>query len=500
MHVEPTTVVAVLIGLLDLYAIASAIVRRLGPEATLAWIFAILALPVIGAVSYVMLAGPNMSRATRRKRAAALAARMAAAAARARAAAVVVPPGGEDKLSPGELTLLRLAANITDLEPTGGNAVELLAENERAFERVGEALRGARRTIWAESYIIKKDDTGQRFLDLLVEKARAGVDVRLLYDAVGSFTIDGKRLEALRAAGGRATAFLPMNPLRKRWAVNLRNHRKLIVVDGEIGFTGGMNIGNEYSGQFRRRVREMRRPDPDHFQDSHLRLAGPAVADLSQTFAEDWAFATDEELPLPPVPAPLDGRGEIDLHDADGSAVTAIIPSGPDQEHNANGMVHFAGISSARRRIWIESAYFIPDQALLTALVSSALRGVDVRVLVPAFSDIGLVRAAARSYYPALVRGGVRVFEYQPAMMHSKTIVIDGRWGLVGSANMDIRSFRLNFELSALVMGRAFARTLEQRFEADMAQSVEITADLLRSQGYWARLRDGLARLMSPLL
>lgn len=499
MHVELTTIVAVLIGLLDAYAIASAITRRLGPEATLAWIFAILAVPLAGGITYLMLAGPSMTRTTRRKRAATLAARMASTAVRARAASLTAA-GSEDSLSPGELTLLRLAANITDLEPTGGNAVELLAENKRAFERVGEALRGARRTIWAESYIIKKDETGQRFLDLLIEKARAGIDVRLLYDAVGSFTIDGKRLEALRAAGGRATAFLPMNPLRKRWAVNLRNHRKLIVVDGEIGFTGGMNIGNEYSGQLRRRVREMRRPDPDHFQDAHLRLLGPAVGDLSQTFAEDWAFATDEELTLPPVPAPLDGHGEIDLHDEDGSAVAAIIPSGPDQEHNANGMVYFAGISSARQRIWLESAYFIPDQALLTALVSSALRGVDVRVLVPAHSDIGIVRAAARTYYPSLVRGGVRVFEYQPSMLHSKTVVIDGRWGLVGSANMDIRSFRLNFELSALVMGRAFAHELEGRFAADMEQSVEITGDLLRGQSYWARLRDGVARLMSPLL
>jgi cardiolipin synthase len=180
--------------------------------------------------------------------------------------------------------------------------------------------------------------------------------------------------------------------------------------------------------------------------------------------------------------------------------VAAIIPSGPDQDYNANGMVCFAGISSARQRIWIESAYFIPDQALLTALVSSALRGVDVRVLVPAHSDIGLVRAAARTYYPTLVRGGVRVFEYQPSMMHSKTLVVDGRWGMVGSANMDIRSFRLNFELSALIMGRHFARSLEERFAADMAQSVEITADFVRGQSYWARLRDGCARLMSPLL
>jgi len=291
-----------------------------------------------------------------------------------------------------------------------------------------------------------------------------------------------------------------VNPLRKRWAVNLRNHRKLIVVDGAIGFTGGMNIGNEYSGRLRRKLRELRKPEHEHFQDAHMRIEGPAVAEMAQAFVEDWAFATDEELRLPAPSAPRDDAGLLDIHDEDGSAVVAVIPSGPDQRHNANRMVYFSGIASARRRIWIESAYFIPDQALLTALISSALRGVDVRVIVPASSDAALVRAAARSYYPALLRGGVKVFEYLPTMLHSKTVVVDGRWGLVGSANMDIRSFRLNFELSALVMGRDFARRLEERFEADAAQSREVTPEAIRGQGYWARLLDGGARLLSPLL
>ncbi len=500
VHLELTTGITLLVVALDLYAIATALTRRLGVESTLAWIFAILALPALGALAYLLLAGPGIQRTTRRKRAAALQVRVGAAGGGAPVAAATARP--EDALSAGETSLLRLAANLTELEPTGGNAVELLAENERAYETIAAALQAARRSIWAESYIIKKDETGQRFLDLLAAKARQGVEVRLLYDAVGSLGIDAGRLAALQAAGGRAAAFLPVNPLRKRWAVQLRNHRKLIVVDGEVGFTGGMNIGNEYSGRLRRRIREavVNRPDQDHFQDAHLSVRGPAVADLAQTFAEDWAFATDEELALPPDPPPVDGQGTLDVHDADGSAVVAVIPSGPDQVHNANGMVHFAGITAARLRIWLESAYFIPDQPLLTALVSAALRGVDVRVVVPAVSDVGLVRAAARSYYPALLRGGVRVFEFQPSMLHSKTVVVDGRWGLVGSANMDIRSFRLNFELGALVLGRDFARRMEQRFLADVAQSVEVTAEALRAQGWWARLRDGAARLLSPLL
>jgi len=291
-------------------------------------------------------------------------------------AAVAAGDGGgggaaapEDALLGDEVALLRLAANLTDLLPTGGNEVELLAENERAFERIEQALRGAQRSIWAESYIIQKDDTGQRFLDLLIAKAKLGVEVRLLYDAVGSFSIDAVRLRALREAGGRAAAFLPVNPLRKRWSVQLRNHRKIIVVDGETGFTGGMNIGNEYSGRLRRKLREARREMRDHFQDAHLLVRGPAVADLAQTFAEDWTFATYEELARPPTPKPLDGHGTLDIRDEDGSAVVAVIPSGPDQRHNANGLVYFTGIAMANERIWLESAYFIPDLALLTALV-----------------------------------------------------------------------------------------------------------------------------------
>jgi cardiolipin synthase A/B len=495
--VDLTTILTIAIVLIDLYAISSALTRRLGVESTLAWIFAILALPLAGGLAYLMLAGPSIRRTAQRKRARALGVRASAPG----AADTPVPlPVPEDALLPSEVSLLRLAANLTDLQPSAGNEVQLLAENEHAFERMRDALRAARRSIWAESYIIKNDETGQRFMDLLAEKARQGVEVRLLYDAVGSFRIDAVRRKALLAAGGRASVFLPMNPLRKRWAVNLRNHRKLIVVDGEIGFTGGMNIGNEYSGQLRRKLRTARRPEADHFQDAHLRLRGPAVAELAQTFAEDWAFATGEELALPPVPAPCDGHGTVDIRDEDGSAVAAIIPSGPDQRHNAAGMLYFAGIAAAARRIWLETAYFIPEPALLQALVSSSLRGVDVRIIVPAISDVGIVRAAARSYYPALLRGGVRVFEYQPCMLHSKTLVVDGRWGMVGSANTDIRSFRLNWELGALVMGREFARRMEARFETDAADSLEVTPEMLRSQSYGARLRDGVARLLSPLL
>ena len=395
-----------------------------------------------------------------------------------------VPAGPEGPaLQSQALSIMHLSAAITGHLPTSGNRAELLAEDEQAFGKIEAALASAKRSIWAEYYIINNDETGWRFLDLLAERARAGVEVRLLYDAIGSGSINKPRLEAILKAGGRAEVFLPLNPLRRRWSVHLRNHRKLIVVDGQVGFTGGMNIGDEYSGRGRRKGGK-------RFRDSHLELIGPAVGSLCATFAEDWTFATGEGLTLPSVPEPRPGA----------KTVVAVVPSGPDQEHNANALVYFSAINSAERRCWLTSPYFIPDEPTEQALCSAALRGVDVRIIVPGHPDVPLVGWVARSFYPRLVHAGVRVFEYMPEMLHGKTLVVDSELSIVGSANVDMRSFRLNFELGARVVDPAFARVLEDRFLADLKSSREVTGTSMARRGIGERLRDQAARLLSPLL
>jgi cardiolipin synthase len=207
-------------------------------------------------------------------------------------------------------------------------------------------------------------------------------------------------------------------------------------------------------------------------------------------FREDWSFAAGEALSPPPArPAAPDGR-----------AIVAIVPSGPDQEHNANAMVYFAGIAAARERVWITTPYFIPDEPTLRALISAAHRGVDVRLLLPQRNDIRLVGIAARSYFPELVRNGVRVFQYRPSWLHAKAMAVDGTWALVGSANVDVRSFLLNFEVGALIVERAFAARLEEQFVRDLKLSDELTPATFAAQSFLARLRDGVARLLSPLL
>lgn len=455
----------------DLVAIIALLYRAQGVERTLAWLFAVLAFPGFGAIAYLTLSDPTIKRTRIRRR-----------------RVKQRQTEGEEVLTllPGESAashVMASAARATGLEPTGGNLAEILTGDELAFARVEAELRNATSSIWAEYYLIRRDETGHRFLDILAEKAREGIEVRLIYDALGSFRMSRPRLQAITDAGGRCVEFHPLNPLRKRWAVHLRNHRKLVVIDGRVAFTGGMNVGDEYSGRARRR-------GTLHFSDTHLRLAGPCVEDLEEVFAQDWHFATGDTLG-PPPDAPPQRQGD---------ATVAIIPSGPDQPRNASQLGYFVGITAARRSLWLTSPYFIPDEATLTAIVGAALKGVDVRILVPARCDVLLVGPAGRSYYPQLLAVGVRIFEYLPSMLHAKTMVIDETLALVGSANLDMRSFRLNFEVGAMIDNPTVATVLHERFLSQSAASREITLEAVRNWTVAQRIRSGAARLFSPLL
>jgi cardiolipin synthase len=452
---------------LDLIAILCLLYRGQGVERTLTWLFAVIAFPALGATTYFLLADPTIKRTAVRRRRQKTAIHQHCD-----------PASGECRHNP----IMAVAYRTTGLEPSAGNLAEVLTGDELAFARVEEHLRGARQRIWAEYYLIRRDETGHRFLEILAEKAREGIEVRLIYDALGSFRMSRPRLEAITAAGGSCVEFLPLNPLRKRWSVHLRNHRKLIVIDSEVAFTGGMNVGDEYSGRARRR-------GTLHFSDTHLRLEGPCVDDLEEVFAEDWRFATGESLDFPET-----------QNDAKGSATVAIVPSGPDQPRNASQLNYFSGITSARTSVWLTSPYFIPDESILSALIGAALKGVDVRILVPQQCDVLLVGPAGRSYYQQLLAVGIRIFEYQPSMLHAKTMIIDEQLALVGSANVDIRSFRLNFEVGALIDDPLVATALRNRYLSQLHDSREISFRMVQDWSFPQRLQHGAARLFSPFL
>lgn len=468
--------IAVDIGLvllvLDVYALFRAISRSHGVEGTLAWIFAIIAFPGFGAATYLIFANPGIKSTTQRKRLTAETVREA-----------INTKIGMAALK-GQGSVIHLSAALTGMLPTAGNSVDLLTENEYAFHKIEQAIEEAKLSIWAEYYIISNDETGHHFLELLVKKAKQGIDVLLLYDAIGSLRIDAKRLSDIKSAGGKVETFLPVNPLKRRWSVHLRNHRKIIIIDGQVGFTGGMNMGNEYSG------RKWKKKPETYFRDTHLELRGPAVSDLMQIFTEDWTFATGDTL---------DCKRAEDTNEQ-GASIVTVVPSGPDQKYNASRLVYFAGITSAQHHCYISTPYFIPDEATTQALISAAARGVDIRILLPEQSDIAIVGPAARSYYPILIGAGVRIFEYRPSMLHAKSLAVDGIWGIVGSANADIRSFRLNFELGVIITDKIFTQNLEERFFQDFEKSREIKAEDLDKRGLTKRLRDGACRLLSPLL
>jgi cardiolipin synthase len=347
------------------------------------------------------------------------------------------------------------------------------------------AIREARHHLHVMFYIWNNDATGQRFRDLLVERARDGVSVRLLCDAMGSPAVRGRMMDSLRASGGRVEEFHPTHLLSRRPRLNFRNHRKILVADDSVGFVGGINIGDEYTGRW---------------HDTAVELRGPVVDQLQEVFFDDWYYVTGEEFagreylgrwhePMPPAVAD-------DVTDA----TCGIVASGPHTEHNIIHDALFIAITQAQQRIYIATPYFVPERSILTALRTAVFRGVDVQIIVPAESDSRLVQWASRSYYPQLLAAGIRVFEYAPGVMHAKTAVLDDDASVVGSANMDTRSFKLNFEINCFVRSRPFCRRLADLFERDRQQSREVTAADLESRGKAALLVESLAHLLSPLL
>jgi cardiolipin synthase len=306
-----------------------------------------------------------------------------------------------------------------------------------------------------------------------------------LFDAMGSYALSNRALAPLVAAGGKASTFLSLNPLRRRFQINLRNHRKITVVDGATAFIGGLNVGDEYFGLNRYF---------GFWRDTHLRVVGPAVCDLQNVFAADWSFATGETL----------GDGEEARYfragGASGPHAMQIIDSGPDQEIKAIREVVFAAILKAKRRLWIASPYFVPDPALLDALCLAAYSGVDVRFLGQLKPDKWLAHFAARYYWSGVLRAGVKIHQYAKGMMHSKVMLVDDEFASVGTANFDNRSMYLNFEVNCLIYSPEIVRSLEQSMLRDFADSMLLDAAEFARRPFAARLMENACRLMSPIL
>lgn len=444
-----------------------------------AWCLVVVLLPIIGFLLFTVFGYNYVHRPLKRKRKhrAGFGARNPAEKEEAQVG--YAPNKADDGTYKG---LGRLATQLGAFPVSHGNEVTFHADGQKAFDDMFEVMESAEHHLHLEFFIIHADELGGRVVDLLERKAKAGVEVRLLYDAVGSFRFRRRLIRRLHDAGGKAAPFLPINPLRRRIQFNLRNHRKITVVDGRVAFTGGLNIGNEYvskDAQF------------GYWRDQHLRLEGPAVAALQRIFIEDWDFATGENLRgekyfprLPPV----------------GDAVVQIVASGPDQEQNAFRELIFAAVSVARERLWIATPYFVPDGGIIDALRLVKRMGVDVRVLFPLRPDHWLTHYAGCYLIGDLLPEGIRFYQYARGMMHAKFLMTDGRWAYVGSSNFDNRSLHLNFEANCVVHSPPLIAELEQTFLKDLEDSILLEPEVFARRPFSTRIIENCCRLFSPVL
>jgi len=372
-------------------------------------------------------------------------------------------------------------ARLARLPATGGNNVELLINGQDTFASIMQGLESAQNYILFQFYIIRDDNLGARIGEVLSRKARAGVRVFLLYDEIGCPRFRRTELyRRMQRAGVQSAAFNTTQGRRNRLQLNFRNHRKIVVVDGRTAWLGGHNVGDEYLGLGRRGA----------WRDTHLRLRGPAVMSTELAFATDWRWATRR---------PVDVNWEF--HDARaGDCNVLIFPSDPASEFEEAGLMYHEVIISARERIWIASPYFVPDRGIVSALQLAALRGVDVRVMIPDRPDGPVVGMANWAFTRELLPAGVNVYRYREGFLHQKVFLMDDRLAGVGTANFDNRSFRLNFEITGLVENVDFCAEVEAMLNADFERSDRVVAQHLRDKPFWFPFAMGAARLMSPVL
>jgi cardiolipin synthase A/B len=475
-----------LLGILiiDIGVIGTAILYILrhpsDPRGMAAWILTFLFLPILGVLLYLLIGEPKLYRVRRRRHRR----RAKVGALREERKGSLQQPyalRADPVLPPPLDDFVRLTSRIGFDPPTSGNRVEVHQDGAAAFASLLGAVEAAQHHIHLEYYIFSADAAGQQLMERLVAKARQGVEVRLLMDFIGSLGSLRWAYRTLTQAGGEVAFFLPMIPWKGRWRMNFRNHRKILVIDGLLGYTGSQNIGNEYAGiGLEGRL----------WLDTQLRIEGPAVLELQEIFLEDWHYAGGHDPGSQPYfPAPR----------AEGDAIAQIIPSGPDTDAKVLHHLLLAAISVARRSIHIATPYFVPDAAMLLTLEAAAYRGVDVRLVVPEQVDHRIVLWAARSYFAELAAAGVKIYEYQRGMLHSKVVVVDSAWGLVGSANMDVRSFRINFEATVLLYDAPLAAELDAGFATTVQGSQRIRPSAA-GQGFLSTLAMGVGRLFSPLL
>ena len=460
---------AAIVGLLQWTLVPHLLAQRnKSPNATLAWLWAILLFPIVGGVAYFLMGSERVYR--RRLR---------------------LVHDFESRSGPsGEPTPCQYLSKVPELQringyfPTAGNEVELLIDGTGFFPVLLRTIEEAQHHLHLEFYTWSMDNTGHTIRDALIAAAGRGVAVRVLLDEIGSVSTFSRFFRKLEQAGGQFSWFNTFSPWHGRLHLNLRNHRKLVIADGLTALTGGMNIADEYWTGYKGK-------EPP-YRDLHLRVTGPVVAQLAEVFAEDWYFAKEEALLDPDLYYPKPA--------AEGSVEMQIVPGGPDNDLNEIQLTILAMLHRTQTRLRLMTPYFVPEDAVLSAIQLAAMRGITVELMVPAKGDHFYLTHVTRSYYEELLPHGVRIFEYQPSLLHAKVGIIDDHSAMCGSANLDVRSLRINFELNLAFHSPTLAGELNALFETNLADCKEVNAAVHAARPFHHRLLEVVCRPLTSIL
>ncbi|MBS4040666.1 MAG: cardiolipin synthase [Flavobacteriales bacterium] len=456
------------------------VLENRGPSRTVAWLLVLILLPVVGIFFYLLIGQNHRRKKTfikKRKQDYRLLRRllMEQLSFTRNIDIFKQNPDIRGKLIP-------LLIHNTKSPITVNNSCRVLNDGDETFAEMLKAIEEAQDHIHMEYFIIKESDIGTQFKEALIKKAKEGIEIRLIYDAVGSWRLKDSFLEPLRSAGVKVKSFLPVRLPLTGHRLNYRNHRKILIIDGKVGFLGGLNIGDEYLGK---------NEVLGFWRDLHLRIKGEALYVLQAIFLMDWFFVSKEEI---------DDARYFPQQGYCGEQLIQIASSGPDSFWESIHQAYFTAITSAKNYVYIMSPYLVPDESILMALKTAAISGVDVRILLPNRPDHYTVFWASRSHFMELLQAGVKIYEYQKGFVHGKMILVDDQMTTIGTANLDIRSFQLNFEVNAFIYDKDLCLEVKESFMKDLSDSKQVNRHDYRKRKLLHRVKESLARIFSPVL
>lgn len=441
------------------------------PIRSLAWVIALLFLPYVGIIFYLFLGrSPKVQHMINKH-------------SKRRIVSAIKPPHAEDDLldiAPQHKQLMKLAANLSIAPLTIHNTLDIFSEGSKKFEALKKDLSNAKTSIYLQYYIFSDDAAGREIAEILKDKAQQGITVKVIYDHVGSFSARNKFFRDMRKSGVDVHPFFRVTFPQLANRINWRNHRKIVIIDGEVGYIGGMNIASRYvydSGRV--------------WRDTHFRVTGEIVKSLLASFALDWSFMNQSLDNLPPLPKVAEPQQELGMQ---------LVTSGPIDSWHSLSLCFLKAITSARKSVYIQTPYFLPTEALLQALQTAALANIDVRIMIPRDSDSKMIKFASFSYVTQCLQAGIKVYFYELGMLHSKNMIIDDDLVTSGSTNFDFRSFENNFESNLFIYSTTANRAMRDIFFEDLRHCSKVTLSQWHKRPLYQRFLESIVRLVSPIL